>query len=193
MLFGMRPGSLCSPTHQIIGGFWNILSAAAAAPLPGHDVQTEMRGKVDVDFSSIFVCCKFHRARVDDLWGVILLFDVQSSLIQTSSGMQGQTLLWCARPALPSLQSGEGTVRLPEIRNCSNPDTFWLLSINYCEDEVWFVKGASWLSCTHERFPEKLNQIQIVPQTHGRIGGMCRTFKFSSGSHHAVNKTNALR
>lgn len=96
MLFGMRPSSLCSPTHQIIGGFWNILSAAAA-PRPGHDVQTEMRGKVDVDFSSIFVRRKFRRAGFDDLWVVILLFDVQSSLIQTSYGMQGQTLLWCAR------------------------------------------------------------------------------------------------
>lgn len=98
MLFGVGPSSLCSPTHQIIRGFWNILSAAAAAaPRPGHDVQTVMRGKVDVDSSSIFVRCKFHRAGFDDLWGVILLFDVQSSLIQTSSGMQGQTLLWCSR------------------------------------------------------------------------------------------------
>lgn len=75
MLFGVRPSSLCSPTHQIIGGFWNIVSAAAA-PRPGPDVQTEMCGKVDVDFSSIFVRCKFHRAGFDDLWGVILLFDV---------------------------------------------------------------------------------------------------------------------
>lgn len=73
MLFGMRPASLCSPTHQIIGGFWNMLSAVAAAPWPGHDVQTGMRGKVDVDFSSIFVRCKFLRSwvwwLVEEGWG----------------------------------------------------------------------------------------------------------------------------
>lgn len=50
-------------------------------------------------FIYFFVRCKFRRAGFDDLWGVILLFDVQSSLIQTSSGMQGQNLLWCARAA----------------------------------------------------------------------------------------------
>ena len=51
-----------------------------------------MRGKVDVDFSSIFVCRKSRRVGLDDLWVVILPFDVQGSLIQTSYGMQGQTL-----------------------------------------------------------------------------------------------------
>lgn len=67
-------------------------------PRPGHGVQNEMRGKVDVDFSSIFVHCKFPWVRLDDLRGGgrrrrrrSCCLMSKSSLIQTSSGMQGQT------------------------------------------------------------------------------------------------------
>lgn len=181
MLFGMRPSSLCSPTHQIIGGF---LKYPLLLPLPVLVTMSKLR-YVAMGwcwfFQHFFVRCKFHRAGFDDSWVVILLFDVQSSLIQTSYGMQGQALLWCARAA--AAKSGESRGHRSFTKRSGTVAT--LTHFGFCPSTTVRMRSAVskgpplalLLLKTHTwTFPEKLNRIQIISQTHRVIGGMCGTF-----------------
>lgn len=140
MLFGMQPGSLCSPTHQIIR---RLLKSPLCRCRPGHDVQT--RRAWCWFFLHFFVRCKFLRAGFDDLCGgdpaVWCPELVNPNLIWYA---RSDPKLWSARGQRCQVWRVERAAFICERSGTvATLDTFWPLSINYCEDEVWFVNGAS--------------------------------------------------
>lgn len=175
MLFGALPGSLRSPTHRIIGSLWNLLAAAAAGPRPGHDVQAEMRTMANVNFSGIFVCCKFHQ--VDDLWGrgggdpaVWCPELVNPNLIWYARS--GRTLMYTGA-VLPSPERREGTVHLQKKKKSG--DIAALTHLGFCPSTT--VKTRSSLMKRPLKPPAarrartniswETDSIPVVFQTHG--------------------------
>lgn len=119
-------------------------------------------------FPSIFLRRKSERAGLDDLWGVNLPFDVHSSLIRTSPGMQGHgTALMCAGESRGRRSSG------------GRSGTLELLSVNGCEDERRFAEGP--FRNTRTVPTEAESNINLFSKHEGS-GEECVELVFSSGS-----------
>lgn len=105
---------------------------------------------------SFFSGCKF-------LWfvgGGISVFDVQTSLIETSSGMQGQTLLWCAWGGPANWRAARAQLVYLNSRTVAT-----LTRFGFCPSttvNVWLDTGGSTLNKTFRETDFNANYL-LVP------------------------------